>query len=335
MNDIKFGIGYPTAREGLNYPVPFCGASDLITISLKAELLGFDSLGGNDHIVPANYVSDAWADAPNYYELFTTFSYIAAITKTIRLNTSVAVLPLRNVVWLAKQAATLDHLSDGRLLFGVGVGAYLEEFSALNPNISLHRGNLTDHSIKALVSLFSGHSSYDSEYVKFDNLDLYPRPKQNPFPIYIGGNHDKSLERAAKWGHGWLPAGLSPFNLQNKLNLLSDLTNSFGRSISDIDIAPQFTMCVAKNTKSAQKKFMQSHQYSHLLSLSNSTLKGMDNEELINGNLIGTPDEIVGKLQTYIDMGVTHFPAIVLAVNNLQDFYSDMELISSEIMDSF
>ncbi|MFL2521696.1 MAG: TIGR03619 family F420-dependent LLM class oxidoreductase [Halobacteriales archaeon] len=332
---LQMGLGYPTAREGLNYPIPFCSPSHLVEIAIKAETLGFHSLGGNDHIVPATYVSEHWDVPPRYYELFTTFAHIAGLTHTIRLNTSVAVLPLRNVVWLAKQAATLDCLSTGRLTLGVGVGAYPEEFSTLFPNVPLTRGIITDHSIEALVDLLSKPSSYNSEYVKFGPLDLYPRPKQNPLPIYIGGNHHSALERSAKWGQGWLPAGLSPSNLEEKINHLSILASDHGRSLSDIDIAPQLTLCIAKTTRAAHKKFRESHQYTHLKSLLNSTFKNIPEEELLNGNLIGTSEEIVKRLQEYMDIGVTHFPATVLAVNDISTFFSDMELISRDILDLF
>ncbi len=332
---LKMGLGYPTAREGLNYPIPFCDPSHLIEIAIKAETLGFDSLGGNDHIVPATYVSERWKQSPRYYELFTTFAHIAGLTHTIRLNTSVAVLPLRNVVWLAKQAATLDCLSDGRLILGVGVGAYSEEFSTLFPNAPLNRGIITDHSLEALVALLSKPSSYHSKYVEFESLDLHPRPKQNPLPIYVGGNHISALERSLKWGQGWLPAGLSPQKLEEKITHISTLTSDNDRSISDIDIAPQLTLCVAKSTRAAHKKFRESHQYVHLKSLLNSTFKNLPEEEIFNGNLIGTSEEIVKKLQQYVDMGIDHFPATVLAVNDISTFLSDMELISRDILDSF
>ena len=123
--------------------------------------------------------------------------------------------------------------------------------------------------------------------------------------------------------------------LEEKINYLSTLASDHGRSISDIDIAPQLTLCVAKNTSAAHKKFRESHQYTHLKSLLNSTFKNLPEEEIFNGNLIGTSDEIVEKLQQYVDIGIDHFPATVLAVNDISTFFSDMKIISRDILDSF
>lgn len=334
---LRMGVGFPTGREGLNYPVPFCGPADLVEIARRAETLGFDSLGGNDHVVAAEYVLEAWDDPPRYYEVFTTLAHVAAVTEEITLNTSVAVLPFRDPVWLAKQAATLDQLSEGRLLLGVGVGAYREEFDAIRPEVRGPRGAITDECLEALSMLLAGPASYDGEYVHFEGVDLHPRPVQEPLPIYVGGNHPNAVERAVRWGQGWLPAGLSPAELAGRIDLLAQLCEEHDRNPGELDVAPQLTLCVAEDADAARRKFRSSHQYTHLRSLAESTLKGqsVDDDDLVEGNLVGTPDEITQRLEAYLDVGVDHFPGTVFAVNDVEELHADMALVSEAILDRF
>jgi len=116
-------------------PLPFADLGDVVRISQAAERLGYHSVWGNDHITAPRYVREAHANQPRFFEPLITLAYVAAHTTTIRLGTAVLVMPMREPVYLAKQVATLDHASHGRVLLGVGVGAYREELEAIKPTM--------------------------------------------------------------------------------------------------------------------------------------------------------------------------------------------------------
>lgn len=336
MSDTTFGVAYPTGMEGLMYPVPFCDVDDLVDLARTAESLGFDSIGGNDHIVTQDYVKEEWEQDPRYYDVFNTFSYVAAETSEITLNTAVTVLPLRDPVWVAKQAMTLDRLSDGRLLLGTGVGAYREEFEAIHPDVSLPRGEIMDESVEALARLLAdGPASYDGDHVAFDDVDLYPKPVQDPFPVYVGGNHPNAMERAVRYGHGWLPAGLTPAEIEARSDELTALCEEYDRDPGEIDVAPQLIAYIQPDGGAARDSFADTQVYEHLRSLAASTLKDQSIEDLVDQNLIGSPDDLVRKLERYHDAGVTHFPAIIFAANDVDGLKDQMETFAETVIPSF
>src|SRR5947207_15163909 len=131
---LRFGVHIPTCIEGMMYPVPFAKPEDILPTALLAERLGFDSVWGNDHMTTQRYVQREWPEPPNFYEPLITFAYVAARTERLRLATGIIVLPMRTMPVLAKQVATLDQLSGGRVILGVGTGAYREEYEALYPD---------------------------------------------------------------------------------------------------------------------------------------------------------------------------------------------------------
>lgn len=323
--------------EGLMYPIPFSDPDELVRVAEKAEDLGFDSIGGNDHIVTQDYVKEEWPDPPRYYDIFNTFSYVAARTEDIKLNTAVTVLPLRDPIWVAKQATTLDHFSNGRLILGTGVGAYREEFEAIHPDVELPRGLIMDESVEALDALLGGEGpvSYDGKHVRFKEVDLHPKPVQEPFPLYVGGNHDNAIERAVRWGQGWLPAGLTPAEIEARKEDIHDLANEYGRDPEDIDVAPQLIASIDPDPERARGKFEDSQVFEHLKSLAGSTLKDQSLEDLVEDNLIGSPAEVIPKLERYVEAGVTHFPAVIFAANDIQELVENMEVFGDEVVPEF
>jgi len=333
MSDIRFGVGYPTGMEGMMYPVPFAEPDGLVEIAKFAEQLGFDSIGGNDHIVVQDYVREEWDERPRYYDVFTTYGHIAAETEEIRLNTTVTVLPLRDPVWVAKQAMTLDVLSDGRVTLGTGVGAYREEFEAIRPGMDVPRGAIMDEASAALADLLSGeNTSYDGNVIQFKEVELRPEPVQDPLPVYVGGNHPNAVKRAVKWGQGWLPAGLTSSEVEERIADLNQLCKQHGRDPAEVEVAPQLIAGVGPDAEAARDRFRDSQVFEHLKSLSGSTLKDQDLEALIENNLIGSPAEIIDSLEAYIAAGVTHFPAIIFAANTLSELKRSMRIFAKEVM---
>ena len=153
------------------------------------------------------------ADLPepfgNLLETFTTLSYLAARTETIRLATGILVLPQRDPLLVAKQAATLHHLSAGRFTLGLAVGWIAKEYSFLRTDFG-HRGQLADEYIQAIRVLFeSDHPEFHGEQINFSEALFSPRSKL-PIPIVVGGTSKAALRRAAILGDGWYGLRLSP-----------------------------------------------------------------------------------------------------------------------------
>ena len=120
----NFGLGIATGTEGLMYPIPYSSARDVVDLSVYAEKLGFHSVWGNDHITTQNYVREEFDNKPpRYYAPLLELAAIAERTTTLKLATALLVIPFRNPLVMAKEIATLDQLSGGRVMLGVGLGA--------------------------------------------------------------------------------------------------------------------------------------------------------------------------------------------------------------------
>ncbi len=183
-----------------------------------------------------HYVRAEFPVPPRFWEPLVTYAFLAAHTKTLRFGTGVLVLPMRrDIVVTAKQIATLDHLSNGRVEIGVGVGAYREEFEALNPDGKVHRGDMVEEGVEALRLLFSQReASFDGKYYKFKDVELFPKPKQSRLPIYFGGNNQAHLQRTAQCGDGWIPAAMPQQTLRRMVAELKEMTEAAGRKFSDL-----------------------------------------------------------------------------------------------------
>lgn len=190
---MQFGFILP------NLISPIANANTLITTARLAERVGFDSIWATDHIlVPAEHPRYAHGT-----EALTTLAYLAGITQRVALGVSVLVLPMRNPIIVAKQIASLAHLSGRAVILGVGVGWIQEEFEFLNANFQ-QRGKLLDEYISILRTLWTQeHPAHDGTY-KFSNALFSPRVLPPP-QIWIGGESDAAIQRAAKLGDGYHP----------------------------------------------------------------------------------------------------------------------------------
>ena len=186
------------------YPVPFATPADILPTALLCERLGFDSVWGNDHMTTQRYVQKEFPDPPNFFEPLMTFAYCASRTTRLRFATGIIVLPMRNMPVLAKQVATLDQLSGGRVILGVGTGAYREEYEALFPDArGARRGTIVDEGMQALRLLFTERrATFRGQAVHFEEVECFPKPVQRPMPIYAGGNHPEVRRRAGQYAEG-------------------------------------------------------------------------------------------------------------------------------------
>ncbi|BBZ70911.1 TIGR03619 family F420-dependent LLM class oxidoreductase [Mycobacterium paraseoulense] len=229
---------------------PNASPSFIRDFAQTAEGCGVDRLWAVDHLVLPRHtdslyplgrrptpVADGWlADnlAPNF-ELMTTLSWVAGLTSTIGLGSSVAVLPLRNPIGNARQLASLDAFSGGRLVYGVGVGWLREEATAMGMPWD-NRGARSEEHIELLRTLWCADDPYVEFHGKFyDFAPMDPRPHPaRPIPILVGGHSDTALDRAARVGDGWISAPTSVGRLAELVATLNRLTNERGRSSASL-----------------------------------------------------------------------------------------------------
>jgi probable F420-dependent oxidoreductase len=331
---MRFSAGLPTGMEGLTYPIPFSDPQSVIDIAVAAEKFGYESVWGNDHMTTQNYVRAEFPVPPRFWEPLITYAYLASITKTLRFGTGILVLPMRrDIVVTAKQICTLDHFSGGRVEIGVGIGAYREEFDALQPDSGLQRGDIVDEGLEALNKLFTDRvASFDGAFYKYRDVELWPKPKQKRIPLLVGGNNPNNIRRAVEHGTGWLPAGLHISKVRSGVALLKEHAERVGRDWREIDVAPQFIVRVDRDRAKAVRDFEASQMYTHLVSLKKSTLKDQGDIKMEDSNLIGTPAEIVDKANALKEAGVTHLLGLYFAANSVKELIDQMQLFAEEVV---
>ena len=232
----------------------------MIRVALEAEQLGYYDVGGNDHLSTMRFIREAWTEPPDFYEPLITLSNIAARTSVIRLTTGILVLPMRDPVLLAKQVATLDQLSNGRVILGVAVGGYRDEFEGVVPDLAdASRAGLAAEGIEALRGLWNDRRfSYAGKYRRFDDVESYPKPVQNPLPIYSGGNVEGSLRRAGELCDGWLPAKVGPDKIRAGREKVAAYARAAGRDPSEIVTALQSVVCLGDTRDQVRERFERS-----------------------------------------------------------------------------
>ncbi len=236
-------IGLMFANSG-----PFSMPALLTHLAKTAEGCGFESIWTVEHVViPAGFKSPypysrdgklpGGEDVPIPDPLL-PLAFAAAVTTKLKLATGVIILPQRHPLYLAKEMATLDVLSGGRAMLGVGSGWLKEEFESLG--IDFHsRGARTDEAIQSMRSLWrDGESSFHGKHFSFGPVKSFPKPIQKGgVPIHIGGHSPAAARRAARFGDGFFPALVDPVKLKELLGLVKDECGKRGRNFGEIEIS--------------------------------------------------------------------------------------------------
>ena len=200
---MRYGVVFPQTEIGKD-------PSAIRDFAQAAEELGYHHLLAYDHVVGANPASrPGWRPPYTYkdtfHEPFVLFGYLAGLTKRIELVTGVIILPQRQTVLVAKQAAALDVLSGGRLRLGIGIGWNPVEYEALGENFK-NRGRRSEEQVEVMRKLWTQELvTFEGEWHKITDAGLNPLPIQRPIPIWFGGGHDQTLRRVARLGDGWFP----------------------------------------------------------------------------------------------------------------------------------
>jgi probable F420-dependent oxidoreductase len=294
MTDCKFGIGLPNG-----FPRSAVNSTQYLEVAERAEAYGYDSVWGGDHIV---------FHIPRF-EIFTTLAAVAARTKRIQLGPAVLLLCLRNPVHVAQSVATLDHISGGRFVLGVGVGGeHPKEFMASGVPVN-QRDPRTNEALDVLLRLWTGEpTSFAGKYYRFDEIAMLPPPLQKPHPpIWIGGRSEAALKRTAKYGQAWAPAFVTPEKFQEGIIRLAGYCREYGRDPKEVQPTVYFFANVGTSRDAAWA------EAGEFLS-KNYNIPSAPFARLA---VHGTPAECIAHTRRFIEAGAEHVVVRFASANPL------------------
>ena len=278
----------------------------------RVEQLGFDSVWTGDHVSFHNPL----------YESLTLLASYAPITRRIRLGTAVYLLALRSPAVAAKITATLDVLSGGRLIFGVGVGGEnLKEFELCGvPHAE--RGARVTEGIDVVRALWrEAPATFHGRFSRFEGVSIDPKPVQKLPPIWVGGRSDAALVRAGSQGDGWVSYVVQPERYARSLEKIREAAHAAGRSLTGFTGAHLAFITVGRDYERARKTWVSvlSRRYAQ------------DFEPLANKyGVIGTPEQCAAQLAAFRDAGCTYF--LLSAIGDPRDEREQLETIAAEIL---
>jgi probable F420-dependent oxidoreductase len=272
---MEFGICIPHYGKAIDVQA-------LLNNVRYAEAVGFDSVWVTDHIIVPRTMDLIYRD--NMLEPVALLSHIAAVVPRVTLGTSVLILPYRNPVVLAKMLATIDQLSGGRLIVGVGGGWMTEEFAALGTPFPA-RGKVSDECLRLMRETWSHATvSFSGSYTSFQDMQVSPPPAQPQLPIWVGGVSPRARRRAAEFGDGWHATSLTAEAFRDGAKHLQTLWQKNNRAAAPVLSmrAPLFIEGVSQDV------------------LTYAPRPGRD---LLRGDV----DTLTSRLRAYQEAGVQHF----------------------------
>ena len=206
-----------------------------------AEVIGYDFLEAPDHVLGINAASrpgwDRNSSEDLFHDPFVLFGYLAGCTSRLGFATGVLILPQRQTALVAKQAACLDVLCGGRFRLGIGVGWNEAEFVGLNEDFH-NRGRRSEEQVQLMQALWAEpHVKFEGRWHTIEDAGINPRPQSGAVPVWFGGHHERTLQRVAKWGDGWMPNAYPPDRSALEIFArLRSMTEAAGRDPAQIGI---------------------------------------------------------------------------------------------------
>ena len=309
-------IGFTVPNAG-----PMTADGGMLRVARRADQLGFSTLWITDHVVlpretESQYPYTAtgrtpWGPDEPYFEVLASLAFLAGATERIRLGTSVLIVPYRNPVVTAKQLASIDVLSGGRLTVGIGVGWLAEEFAALQTPPFAERGAVTDEYVRLYKALWTEPDpSFAGTYYQLGNVGSNPKPLQQPHPpILVGGDGRAAFRRIARSADGWQPLGYSVEDLGQKLAQLREICRAEGRDYDELLIS--LRLGVRFDERGAEGR-----------------LPGEDPRQVV----VGTPTQIVELCKRNQELGVQEISFHYRSKPDLAEALQTMERLAQEVM---
>jgi probable F420-dependent oxidoreductase len=301
---LKVSVSLPHSLEipALTSPWEFSlGGRELARVARLADELGFESVMVPEHYVIPNEHTEL--SGKFYFHAATAQAFIAGATDRIRVNTSLTILPLAHPIVTAKAIATLDFLSDGRADITFGVGWLEGEFDALG--VPFHeRGKIADEYLAAIVELLrSDEPQFEGRYVSFRDIAFEPRPVQAHLPIWLGGDADAALKRAARFGDGWAPFVTDPEDIPKRVDFIKSQPEFDGRPF----------------------------EVSYTLSNLRIREEHVPNDDP-RADLPPGADEIVDRFGWLTSLGVTHTNIVRPPVDDFEAYLDHLRWVAEEVL---
>lgn len=332
MSAMRIGLSLPTSG-------PLASSAFLRAFARSCEDLGYDGLWTSDHMTwtadqaahhfPVGSV-EAWRDPvePRQFDPMATLAYLAGCTTTVRLGTAVLVLPTRNPVVLARQAASLDELSGGRLTLGVGVGgtAFADaEMGAVGAQgLRRRRGRVTDEWIDVMRGVWTRPTcTYAGEFIDVVDASIYPKPQQEGGPpILIGGDSPTALARVARRGDGSIVSRLEPADVGRRRHELAELAAPHGRSGMHFHLAVLRWLSIADDDRTAADRAE--------ATLSRMTRGGRPIGDDVR--LVGAPARLRDVVAAYVESGVDELILQVVGASE-RDVLESLRRFREDVLD--
>jgi probable F420-dependent oxidoreductase len=306
MSGVKIGIGFGQWKYGLPDPELLCTTAEV------AEDMGLDSLWLSDHIVTRNPTLDVTC----------LFAMIAARTKKLRMGPSVLTLPARHPVQVAKTYATLDYLSNGRMIMAVGSGSDTRDLSAsgISPR---ERGKRLDEGIGILRRLWTeSNVTHEGQFYQFEDVTIEPKPAKGSLDIWIGGKSDAILKRVVRLGDGWFPALTTPQEFRDDMDKLQAYGETYGRPIDSREAGVLLLTHVCDDKEKGWETVA-------------PFLRGlpMAPEDIAQRCVIGPVEECVEKIQDFVNAGCVKF--VLRPACSLEEIRPQIEHYGKDILPHF
>jgi probable F420-dependent oxidoreductase len=339
MSKIEFGIRVPNSG-------PLSSVANLIRSAKSAESLGFDTVWVHDHIVWSSemhrhHISSGSKEAirddqtADFYESLTVLAFLAAHTERVKLGVACIVMPTHNPIYLAKQTATIDQLTKGRLQVGVGLGSRAtegsNEFDVFQVPFN-RRASLTDEYIDVMKKVWTEPlATHQGRTIQFNEAEVFPKPVQRPHPpIWVGGWTDKAAERTGRVGDGWIPGWLSPEEMVHGVEVLRRTAEEHGRDPDKIQIGVEKLTAIAKTQDEAFRRALPTVETS-----SKTYERDVDDIEFAKQrHIFGSVDDVRERVQAFVNSGVTHFE-LKLMYGSIDEMEEQMQLWAETIMPEF
>ncbi|NJD29647.1 MAG: LLM class flavin-dependent oxidoreductase [Chloroflexi bacterium] len=333
---IGFGVRLPISG-------PLAVPDNVRDAAVWAEDLGFDSVWVHDFLIWTKmqdriHVSSGAIELiqddtePWVLESLTTLAYVAGATKRVKIGTAVMALPYRDPVVTAKQISTLDHLSKGRMIFGYGIGGrYTLDYEYL-PTPMKHRKEFFQRSREVLAAMLElwtePEPRYSGNYYRFAPTTMYPKPTQQPLPLWFGGKGPMALKLAAELAHGWLPTWLVPAKYEELLPVIEGHLKERGRSLEGFTIGKECYTVIAE-TDNAVRDIAQ-----RTMATFSSGFTVQSEADAWESSLVGMPSDVITKIQRFIDVGVTYFE-MKFIYRSMAELRAQLELFAREVIPAF
>lgn len=311
-----------------------------------AEALGFDAVSVHDHIQYNGWFIASGSREPvpggdqrDLYEALAVLAYVAGITTRVRLLTSILLVPVREPIVTAKQLATIDQLSNGRLVVGIGVGPPLKASEGETTRLDRHRTNadveyaafglrgsrgpLVDESVAAWQAIWTQEkATYLGQHVRFEEVEVFPKPVQQPVPIWIGGRSDFAIDRVVRYGTTWNPSQMSPTQFAATWATLEERFAAAGRPLP-AERAVNLFSAIAATDAAAE-------------AIAAPAVGPMfyTDPDFRSRTLVGSPDGWIERLREWQALGLT-FCEIKPTYHTVDDLIAQLRVIADEVMPAF